>query len=848
MDRRIRNSRAFEDGIVVQTYPGGKYDVLVLGRTFPYDKLEANRSVKNIQTGDKVRICKSGRLHEIIGRDGANNINSSTLPFGDPTPPPPEDYVQGLWPIGQANPSLDCMARYSNALIVPSTSAASTSRTIGPGNSDYSPLGLVTFQSEAGAVTVIYHIKYDSGAGLYTNTLTAFSTTDLSNYWEVPLGDPYASIPTPESVAGNRQGWLFHCATTKFLWAVGFGSHTNRKTIYVVPEAGAPVVSLVTSESVQQSTLDYGYFLKGWFSPPSRPLIREETSDVIRAFKVGGTFPSYGIGESWNILVEDLLPGYDIATSYAPELTGFYPEGRWPINGARKTAFIWVSGSKKLANSNSATVLQVFQGVFSTTTMCGYSQQADTRTVNHKAAVIAIDLTTGQEKWRRVIEATPSVTFDYSAIAAQESAAGLTSGGVISGGAGVESVWPNYDSSTGFYNNVFTYRGLASEDTLTISPTGPFTFPRCSDPFGDVPVIYDAAPFYVVPWIGPDWGGGDVYTAPSACGAFVGPKYNYFAPGHIKLLPDDLTPPTTPEISWSADPQYIREDMVGGCSSCDTAGWHWTAFAQQETFVNSYSRIYGEYVSQSETFTPSGDPNVCGLYSDQIREWNAWSIGEPKHSPKITLWGTSPDGTTLRAQDLTQYVTEGSLSRGVRTNVYQIIALPDKDAVCIVRDWYGAFVDAGELEHHAYPVIEIRKRSDLTILVSRVEFFEDRTTYNAGDESDPIITRTYDQYVTTASFQGKGSGLSTGPWIMWSHIVKNNVTGVNYCNKVRLYFENPGSTPTVYRNSTFVENSATNVVDSMEKQHTVNYVDSFQVMSTGSFDGTNWYVSKAANA
>lgn len=666
--------------------------------------------------------------------------------------------------------------------------------------------------------------------------------------WEVSLGDPYASILDSESVGGERQGWLFHCPTTKYLWAVGFGSAALRKTIYVIPESGVPVTSVTSAESLQQSTLDYGHFVKGWFSPPSRPLLREETSDNIKALKVGGTFPAIGIGEAWNLLAEDLLPGYDIATSAAPSVGGSYrPEGRWPIDGARRTLFIWVSGSKRMPTSNASTIYQVYQGIFSSGAMCGFTPLADTRSLEHKATLLAINLLTGEVKWQRTITKTPTVTFDYAAIAASEADVPLTVGSVIAGGAGVADVYPVNESPTGFYENIFTYQGLASQDSLTLSPLADSTFPLCTQEVGGPPE-YVNIPFAILPWVGPDWGGTGVLTSPSLCGTFSGPKYDYFAPGHIKLLPDNILPPTAPDFIWPADDDYVREDNVGGCASCDSAGWNWIAFSHQEVFVRSFSRLQAQYVSQSETFIPSGDPDACGMYTDRIRNWDVYSIGIPEHSPKILLWGTSPDGATQYEQDITQYVTQGTLQRGVRCNVYQIIALPTKDAVCIVRDWHGAFVDGGELEHHAYPVVEIRKRSDLSTLISRIPFFEDLSVYDAADiGEDPIITRTYDQYIAPQSFQGKGSGHSSGPWIMWSHIVKNNVTGINYCNKVRLYFDNPGSTPSVYRNSTFVESNSLAVVDNTEKQHTLNYVGDHQIYSTGSFNSIDWIIRRTAN-
>lgn len=184
MDRGIRAARAFEDGIVVAAY-SGRYDVLVIGRQYPYSGVEANRSVKNIQPGDKVRLCISGRLVEIVGRDGANNVNSSVLPVGTSA----EQTLFGFWsiPEGQPRISYGVVPQFRFNLASSPTTLTSLSRTSDSTPVNYAntlnsldQMGLLGLRTPTGGkILVAMHRVYATSSDINSTSLQVVEVNEF---------------------------------------------------------------------------------------------------------------------------------------------------------------------------------------------------------------------------------------------------------------------------------------------------------------------------------------------------------------------------------------------------------------------------------------------------------------------------------------------------------------------------------------------------------------------------------------------------------------------------------------------------------------------------------------------
>lgn len=231
MDRGIRAARTFEDGIVVQTYAGGRYDVLVVGRAYPYSKIEANRSVKNIQNGDKVRLCISGRLVEIIGRDGANNVNSSVLPLGADGE---REILFGFWSIPEGQP------RISNGVIPQPrfdllnsvTTLATLPRTLDSTSVNYAntynsldQMGLLSFRTVTGS-------KVLSALHRIYSTSSVIDSTSLQVVEVDEFGTPIATFDLPIPVLG----------------AGGLDRHNRNTGVFFYAEFGEQIIYTIAIE------------------------------------------------------------------------------------------------------------------------------------------------------------------------------------------------------------------------------------------------------------------------------------------------------------------------------------------------------------------------------------------------------------------------------------------------------------------------------------------------------------------------------------------------------------------------------------------------------------------------
>lgn len=714
----------------------------------------------------------------------------STLEFPPLAQSIPPFFV-GSWPISQGNSGLDYGT--IQAQTKPDLESGSTGFFVLPdAQVGAPPLGVVFF--ERPLLTVALYYPAERLSGNLQNRIIAYDVLSGYEAWRIDLGEEYSSPTGQEQVGGLRQEWLGFDAQYGRLWAVGWGTSSARETIYHISATGSLVAQKSLGHRAQQNSIGGGYFLKAWHSRRP-PTFRDGADDpLIRCYQTrNGT-----ISQKWTFDPQSLFPeNYQLATSSggAPISTYYPMDGRCPIDLERRQIILSFSGSKKLPNSKSATMIHAHPTGLGGVPMATFAQPDDGRTVDQMEVVCALNLDNGKLKWRRDFSHSATHEVDNDSISAAESFYGATVGGSY-GGMSVRTYYPQ-GSDIGGYAELKTYLGLATQDSLLVSPSVT-SIPACSIVEG-VPT-YDPISVPVLPWVGVDWGGSGPYTSPST-GAFSGPKYDWFAPGHSLLLPlpVDIQLESPPRFEWPLDSDtFKRLDPVGGSRVIDSLGNVWEArVRQKKAILQGGNEIQLSWQGHAESFHEPATPDQCGSWEDKEAYWNAYMMPKIVHSLETKLFKTGPDGSV---QDFGGWTigqessrANSSLQWEALTSVHQIIPVPEKNRLLIVRDWFGGFEDLGGLENLPYPVIELRKYSDPSNVISRTQFLTELGTYLDETGEDPVTRRTWDQYLDPLCLQmGKGAN-GSGFWRLWRHLVYNREEEQGYVNEVLASIDDDGN-------------------------------------------------------
>lgn len=721
-------------------------------------------------------------------------------------------FARGLWCLGQANPRLDYLNEQSQNS--PDLSASSLEAVaLSPYHPGFPPLGCLVFEVPAvGACVCVYWQKL-VGSNLQ-NTLTALKIEGgISVVWETAIGNPFAPpVSLPDIVGGQRLPWLGFDPQYGYLWAIGWGSANERNKIYLLDAQGQEKDSKDVSLRMVQHSIGAGAIVKAWHSRRP-PTYREGSDDPnIRAWAVD----EGKIKAKWTWDPQQALPGLQIATSCdgQTDVSPRDPLGRWPIDAERRQMVVYVAGSRKLANSNSNTLIQLQYGGGA---WGDYQQTDDSRTIEHRWTLACLDIDTGKIKWLRPWIYQPFHQIDYDSCSNQVAVFG-------------DPIPRDYFPASGDtgYAPIITYQGVATQDSLTFSPVNGnnLDIPGCyvtEEPPGSG--NYVAHPtitsYPIVPLTGVAWGGGGVWDTPNLIGTFIGPKYDYFAPGHPRLCPLPFEEMERgPLFVWPEDsPDLTRLDPVGGTLCQGSNGEYWHAVAAQSFPAAIGSGVAQlQYQGQSETVIPANPPAApCPGYTDLRTHWDSWMLPEIVHTYRLDLCRTGPNGESLDVQDISQFTTRpnSSLSWPIKANVYQIVPFSVDGIIVVVRDWHALpLADFDHPDAQPYPVLQIFSATDLSSHLAVIPLFEDLSLYSfePDPESDPgvfVDRRKWDHYAEPRCLtMGKGSaepGGGVDPWCVWRHIVRDREANALYCNEVRLKIES--GSPVVTRRCTAVGES-----------------------------------------
>lgn len=767
------------------------YDVRVPGRAHPMTGLRPTRA-GNIRVGDQVHV---GHLHgspdlPFIFAVGGAATGGAGQP-NDMNPPPPA-LVTALWPTSQGNLRLDCLCEQSQTVPDLGDTGVPFITLDAPG---LPPLGLILFDNNGSSAIAVYYPALV--ATQYQNRISAYAMDSLAKLWDTDIGAPYSYPSSFQDLAvGLRQPWLSYDPQYKQFWAIGWGSGTARNTVYCVDVSGSLLGYSSQSFRLVQNTVGAGRFVKGWHS--SRPSTYREGGDdaLIRAFRYRET----QIRSLWTLDPQTCLPSYQIATSSdgQTDVSPKNPRGRWPVDASRRQICLWVSGSKKLSNSNADRMIQL---QYTGGTWGGYSQEDDVRTKDHACCLCGVDVDTGAIKWQRNWQYSPSHQMDTDHIAFVEATLGAVVGGAV-GSLSVSDYYPASGDTA--WAPQLTYVGAASQDSLLFSPPGAtLNMPACQvdeEPPGSGNYVpnYSVVPTPIVQLKGVDWGGSGVWSTPNMIGIWSGPKYDFWAPGHPILCPLPLEDMERgPIYEWPTDsPDYVRLDNVGGTLIQDALDNYWQAHVVQgNPICRGANRALVQYQGQSETFIPAATADQCGSWTDRKTYWNVSMLPDIVHTMKLMLCRTGPGGELFFDTDISQYATRSnsSISWPIKSNCYQVAAFPYVGRIVVVRDWHP---ETGRQE--PYPVIEIREYDSPSTLIARVPLLDnlDDYSFEPNPDEEPgvyVDRRRWDHYVdATELMTGRGSGVDSN-WIRWHQTVYNREAGDTEINQVLLQFDSGGS-------------------------------------------------------
>lgn len=792
--------RGVEFGQISSVNADKTYDVQVGSRAYPMTGLRPTKP-GNLRIGDQVHV---GHLHgnpdlPFIFAAGGGTGKATAAKDANPPPPP---FILGVWPQAKANSRRDCISEQEQT--PPDLSAGSVGYfSLSVASGDYPPLGLVVLD---GIQTVVYWPKLVSGQ-------LQLVLTKISG-WEVPLGAPFALPTGLDSVFGLRTGWLAYDQQYDLFWCVGWGDSSRRNTLYCVSGEGQILGTATTGANLVQCGFGAGVAVRGWHSRRS-PTTRLFSDDAtIKAYKMRRN----QLVQAWTLDPQALLTGYQIATSAdrnSQFSSNYTLDGGWPIDSERRRMALWVSGSKKMPNNNDSTMITLHpDNVGTGSVVGGFAQEDDSRTTDQAAVLCGVDIDTGAVTWRRDLSFSPIHVFDSDNITTVEI---LHSANAISGSYGslaIRSYFPHGSESEVGAVEHKTYTGFAAQDSMVISP-GEITVPTCTvlDPFGSPHPEYSSYQVPVLPQININWGGGGVYNSPSTSGTYVGPKYDWFAPGHPVLCPLPFVDMgNSIEFGWVNDsdnePHYKRLDNVGGVMEIDFTGTTWAAYAHQgQAIVGGKGDAQVQLADFTADFVPPVDPETqCGQWTKNIY-YDVKMIGSVQHNQVLRLLKTGPNGEAYDSggpgTDISQYFSRpaSSIQWAARANVYQIVAFPNNNRVVLVRDWFDSAVDSGGLENHPYPVLSILDYGDLTT-VDTIPLLDDFTTYlDETDPEDPVTRRVWDHYHNQECLTlGKGA-TGENSWCLWRHLVRRRTDDTLHCNEVLLTWDS-GNAPVVTRRLT----------------------------------------------
>lgn len=740
----------------------------------------------DLQFGDQEPVGfllpKSSRQPLIIAR------RSTVLefpPLSSRIPP----FAEGLWPQSRGGPRLSMVSQESQ--VAPNTSGGSYFfYTLSPINPSFPPLALCCPEISGQLRCAIYWAKLD-GSNIQM-VLTLSDPLSGNTIWEVPVGDAFSPPTGLNALIGLRMGWMGFDQQYQRFWLVGWGGVSNTSTLYCIDASGNLLGFTVTSSPLVQGSIGAGAFIKGWHSRRA-PTYRQSPDDsFIRCYFRS---PAGAIAQRWAFDPQSILPGYQIATSSAgnPFASTANPEGSWPIDAQRRQILIWVSGSVKLGNSTDS--MMIAEAI-------GASQIDDARTREHKASLIALDIDSGGIKWRRDwVYSASGYSVDTDSVSTEESLRSAVIGGTI-GGIAVRTYYP---VSVASWSSESVYRGLAPENSIAVHPIMGVMFPGCYISNPEAPTelhnpVYSDYEVPIVPWVGPAWGGGGVYDSPSVYGSFVGPKYSWFAPGHVCLCPlpiNVFNHDEGPLFGWPLDtftrpddPSIARLDPVGGVLNIDSTGSIFGAHAHQsQSIVRGQNDGQAEWIGHTETFQEAVLPATqCGQWINARLHWDCYMLGKVEHNMVLRLWRTGPDGQNLGDVDVSQYFprNNSSFTWAARANIWQIVVFADRGRVLLLRDYFDSHLDSGNLENRPYLAIEVRDRDDLATvhdLIPLLEPWADTYT-DESNPDDPVLRRIWDQYSNTDTVSlGKGSVYQDGSWVLWRHLAYNRQEDQIYCNE-----------------------------------------------------------------
>lgn len=713
----------------------------------------------------------------------------SILTQQSPAVEPP--FLSGVWPQSRGGPSLSMLSPTEQ--IPPDLNGSSYSwATLGPINPSFPPLSICCPEIDGHLRFAVYWPKSVSGELQLTLTLIDPAGPIA---WESAIGDPIAAPSGVDGLTGLRMGWMEWDQQYQRFWLTGWGTSDRRKTLYCVDASGNQLGALSTGAHLVQSSVGAGAFVKGWHSRRPPTYRQAPDDELIRAYYRN---PSGAIAQHWTLDPQAILPGYQIATSSAgnPFASTANPEGAWPIDAERRQILIWVSGTKKLGNNNDATMIQMHPEASGGALVL--DQPDDSKTKEHKASLVSVNVDSGAVKWRRDFSYIASgYTVDSSSVLATELLLGAVVGSDI-GGLAMRGYFP---VSTAAWSTLAVYRGLAVEDSIPVSPIDGVTFPGCTAETGTP--VYSEYTVPIVPWIGPAWGGGGVYDSPSVHGSFRGPKYSWFAPGHVCLCPLPgylLSPDSGPQFGWPEDdPTIARLDPVGGVLNIDSTGNAFGAHVHQsQPIVVGRNDGQADWQGHTETFVDAVLPDTqCGQWINARLHWDCYMVGLVRHNMVLRLHRTGPNGEPLGDEDISQYFSQPSsdIQWSARANVWQIVVLVERGRVLVVRDYYYSAIDSGNLEDRPYLAIEIRDRDALGTVHGLVPLLEEwaDTYLDESDPEEPVTLRVWDQYsnADTATL-GKGAAYQDGSWVLWRHLVYNRQSDQIYCNECLISWPESG--------------------------------------------------------
>lgn len=783
-------------------------------------------AVGDVQPGDTVPVGfmlpGSNRQAVIFGgKLISRSMNYLTMPS--------PQVVVGQWPTSQGPFGLSRLSSTNQPAQVENPSSFFIE--LGPHVGGYEILGLVVFEGSDGQAALAVYYRRDAGGGDIENVVTA-RKFDGSEIWSTVIDEPYSApgIGTQDGSPGAAQTWIAYDATAQALWVVGHGTAAARKSVTILRIDGSILLSYGLGVLLSQGTVGNSTFIKGWHSRRGTTGREEDHPDLF-----GIALEGESVSTAWSLDPQTLLPGLQIATSAAEVRGGaICPEGRWPINSDGLMLF-WLAGSRKMVSGKINLIMELYQSVGSSSNMCAAANSVDddAKTQEHGATLVAINTKTGSVAWRRDWSYNAAHQVDTTAYDGWISLFGPDP---TPGTIGVQR-YNHRGIVDAFYSDIFSYSGLASALSLTLSPVEVTDIPGChiknpQDPPENHMPVYGFSSLIVFPWHGPGWGssGFGAEFQLSACGAWIGPVYDWFRPGHPCLLP---LPPIVgfgeqgPQLAWPENQHTARLDPVGGTMANDSNGRTWHAHMHQSGPILSDFRIQCQYVQHTETYTPPAVETQCGQWSNRLCHWTTHAVGIPDHHPILRLCCTGPRGQALLDVDMTQYFTPlvigggtSNIGRGALANVWQIYPIPSSRVVLVVRDWFDQFLDNGNCENWPYPVIEVRDYSNPATVVQRIPLTADLSVYNQepDPEVDPIMARVWDQYREPRTLsEGKGSKIAGGYWVQWSHLVHDRVNALDQCNRIQLRFADNNQAPTVDRWT----NSGTGIPDSRQKVETM---------------------------